>query len=191
MKNIFEIMKDYGLEIPDDKHKDFEKEVLANYKTSSDYDVQAEKLKTAEGKVTTLTESLEKFKDVNVDELNNTITQLKTDIANKDKELSDKLAERDFMDTLKDSIHAAHGKDAAMIIKLLNVDELRKSKNQKEDIAAAIKEMTENEMTKGMFGETEKKDEKLGSGNLIGQVGKPGGTQTASLKDALRERYNS
>ena len=72
-----------------------------------------------------------------------------------------------------------------------NVDELRKSKNQKEDIAAASKEMTENEMTKGMFGETEKKDEKLGSGNLIGQVGKPGGTQTASLKDALRERYNS
>ena len=102
MKNIFEIMKEFGLEIPEDKRKDFEKAVLDNYKTISDYDVQAEKLRTAEGKVTTLTESLDKFKDVNVDELNNTITTLKTDLANKDKELTDKLAERDFMDVLKD-----------------------------------------------------------------------------------------
>lgn len=190
MKNIFEIMKEFGLEIPEDKRKDFEKAVLDNYKTISDYDVQAEKLRTAEGKVTTLTESLDKFKDVNVDELNNTINTLKTDLANKDKELTDKLAERDFMDVLKDSIHAAHGKDAEMIIKLLNVDELKKSKNQKEDIAAAIKAMSENDITKGMFGETEKKDETIGTGNLIGQVSKAGGTNTASLKDALKERYN-
>lgn len=189
MKNIFEIMKEFGLEIPEDKRKDFEKAVLDNYKTISDYDVQAEKLRTAEGKVTTLTESLDKFKDVNVDELNNTITTLKTDLANKDKELTDKLAERDFMDVLKDSIHAAHGKDAEMIIKLLNIDELRKSKNQKEDITAAIKAMSENDITKGMFGETEKKDETIGTGNLIGQVGRAGGTNTASLKDALKERY--
>ena len=46
MKNIFEIMKEYGLEVPEDKKKDFEKTVLENYKTVSDYDTQAEKLKT-------------------------------------------------------------------------------------------------------------------------------------------------
>ena len=89
MKNIFEIMKEYGLEVPEDKKKDFEKTVLENYKTVSDYDTQAEKLKTAEGKVTTLTESLDKFKDVNVEELNSTIATLKTDLANKDQELKD------------------------------------------------------------------------------------------------------
>ena len=77
MKNIFEIMKEYGLEVAEDKKKDFEKAVLENYKTVSDYETQAEKLKTAEGKVTTLTESLDKFKDVNVDELNTTIASLK------------------------------------------------------------------------------------------------------------------
>ena len=76
-----------------------------------------------------------------------------------------------------------------LIIKLLNIDELRKSKNQKEDITAAIKAMSENDITKGMFGETEKKDETIGTGNLIGQVGKAGGINTASLKDALKERY--
>ncbi len=28
MKNIFEIMKEYGLEVPEDKRKEFEKSVL-------------------------------------------------------------------------------------------------------------------------------------------------------------------
>ena len=40
MKNIFEIMKEYGLEVPEDKKKDFEKAVLENYKTQTDYDNQ-------------------------------------------------------------------------------------------------------------------------------------------------------
>ena len=134
MKNIFEIMKEFGLEVEEDKKKDFEKAVLENYKTSADYDVQAEKLKTAEGKVTTLTESLDKFKDVNVDDLNATIETLKTDLANKDKELKDKIADRDFNDLLKESITSAHGKNAKAITALLDVDTLKASKNQKEDI---------------------------------------------------------
>ena len=33
MKNIFEIMKEYGLEVPAEKQKEFEKAVLENYKT--------------------------------------------------------------------------------------------------------------------------------------------------------------
>ena len=41
MKNIFEIMKEFGLEIPEDKTKEFEKQVLENYKTVSDYNVQS------------------------------------------------------------------------------------------------------------------------------------------------------
>lgn len=143
MKNIFEIMKEYELEVPEDKKKGFEKAVLENYKTVSDYETQAEKLKTAEGKVETLTESLEKFKDVNVDELNSTINTLKTDLANKDQELKDKLADRDFNDLLKDSISAAKGRNATAITACLDVDTLKASKNQKEDIAAALKALSE------------------------------------------------
>lgn len=47
MKNIFEILKEYGLEVPEDKKKDFEKAVLENYKTVTDYDNQTEKLNKA------------------------------------------------------------------------------------------------------------------------------------------------
>lgn len=168
MKNIFEIMKEFGLEIPEDKQKDFEKKVLENYKTASDYDVQTKKLEAAEGKVQTLTDSLDKFKDVDVDKLNKDIDTLKQKLEKKDKELVDQLAERDFMDALKEGVHAAKGKDTEKIIKLLDVETLKASKNQKEDIAAAIKAMAEDDVTKGMFqtGEPEKK----GTANVIGEI---------------------
>lgn len=177
MKNIFEIMKEYGLEVPEDKRKEFEKAVLENYKTVSDYEVQSEKLKTAEGKVTTLTENLDKFKDVNVDELNNTITGLKNDLAAKDKELTDKLAERDFNDLLKESIATAKGRNAKAIMALLDVDTLKSSKNQKEDVAAALKALTEAEDSKMLFGEAETI---IGGGDPIGTLRKPGSTEEFS-----------
>lgn len=172
MKNIFEIMKEYGLEVADDKKKNFEKLVLDNYKTVSDYETQAEKLKTAEGKVTTLTENLDKFKDVNVDELNNTIITLKADLENKDKELKDKLADRDFNDLLRESIAGANGKNAKAITALLDVENLKTSKNQKDDIADALKKLAEAEDSKMLFGEQE---EVISSGSPIGTVTKPGG----------------
>ena len=171
MKNIFEIMKEYGLEVAEDKKKDFEKLVLDNYKTVSDYETQAEKLKTAEGKVTTLTENLDKFKDVNVDELKDTITTLKADLENKDKELKDKLADRDFNDLLRESIAGANGKNAKAITALLDVENLKTSKNQKDDIADALKKLAEAEDSKMLFGEQE---EVVSSGSPIGTVTKPG-----------------
>ena len=168
MKNIFEIMKEYDLEVPEEKKKDFEKTVLDNYKTVSDYEIQSEKLKTTEGKVTTLTESLDKFKNVNVDELNSTIATLKTDLANKDQELKDKIADRDFNDLLKDSITSAKGRNAKAITALLDLETLKASKNQKEDITAALKTLAEAEDSKMLFGEPE--PYVLGKGDPIGSV---------------------
>lgn len=187
MKNIFEIMKEYGLEVPEDKKKEFEKSMLDNYKTISDYEIQSEKLKTAEGKVTTLTESLEKFKDVDVEKLKGEILTLKTDLENKDKELSDKLADRDFDDLLKDCISSAKGRNAKAITALLDINALKTSKNQKDDIAAALKELAEAEDSKMLFGEPEPNPVK--QRNLIGQVRKPDAPQTDTLKSAIAEHY--
>lgn len=47
MKNIFEIMKEYGLEVAEDKKNDFKKSVLENYKIVTDYDNQTKKLDAA------------------------------------------------------------------------------------------------------------------------------------------------
>ena len=183
MKNIFEIMKEYGLEVPEEKKKDFEKTVLDNYKTVSDYEIQSEKLKTSEGKVTTLTESLDKFKDVNVDELNSTIATLKTDLANKDQELKDKIADRDFNDLLKDSITSAKGRNAKAITALLDLETLKASKNQKEDITAALKTLAEAEDSKMLFGEPE--PYVLGKGDPIGSVIKTGNQDSDATMRAV------
>lgn len=168
MKNIFEIMKEFGIEVPEDRQKDFEKKVLENYKTASDYDVQAKKLEAAEGKVQTLTDSLGKFKDVDVDRLNGDIEKLRKKLEDKDRELADQLAERDFMDVVRESIHAAKGKHTEKIIRLLDIETLKASKNQKDDIAAAVRAMAEDDVTKGMFQTGE--PEKRGTADVIGGI---------------------
>lgn len=73
MKNIFEIMKEYGLEVPEDKRKEFEAAVLENYSTRSDYEKQktaldsaGEKLKTSDETMKRLEKELEEYKDADV-----------------------------------------------------------------------------------------------------------------------------
>lgn len=181
MKNIFEIMKEYGLEVPEDKKKEFEAAVLENYKTISDYnnqktalDTANEKLKAAEETMEGLNGKLAEYKDVDVSGLKQQIDDLKEDLKKKDEEHQKQLADRDFEDILKDSISQAKGRNAKAITALLDVENLKQSKNQKEDVAAALKALSEQEDSKMLFGEPEPKP--VGNGDLIGRVS--GGTQT-------------
>lgn len=194
MKNIFEIMKEYGLEVPEDKKKEFEKTVLENYKTMTDYDNQAKKLDAANETIKAndtamkdLQDKLDGFKDVDVSGLNQRINDLETEKANIQKDYDAKIADRDFNDLVKENIAAANGKNAKAIMALLDVETLKASKNQKEDIAAALKALTEAEDSKMLFGEPEPNP--VGIGNLIGQVHKTTGQSTDTLKDALKEKY--
>ena len=77
MKNIENILKDAGLEVTAEQLAAIDKEVKENYKTVTDYEKQKDKLSAAEDKVKTLTESLDKFKDVDADKLNGEIADLK------------------------------------------------------------------------------------------------------------------
>lgn len=52
MENILKILKDFGVEIPQEKEKDFEKKVLENYKTVSEVEKLQGKLTDAENKYT-------------------------------------------------------------------------------------------------------------------------------------------
>lgn len=189
MKNIFEIMKEYGLEVPEDKKKDFEKAVLENYKNMTDYDNQTKKLDAANETIKAndtamkdLQGKLDGFKDVDVSGLNQRIKDLETEKANIQKDYDAKIADRDFNDLVKESIAAVNGKNTKAITALLDVDTLKASKNQKEDIAAALKALTEAEDSKMLFGEPEPKP--AGTGNLIGQV--RGGSNTSAEEAAMR-----
>lgn len=195
MKNIFEIMKEYGIDMPDDKKKDFEKSVLENYKTVADYNKQVESLNKANDTIKSndtamkeLQDKLDAFKNVDVTELRNTIADLEKDKTRIEDEYKDKMAKRDFDDLIKDAITRAHGKNAKAITALLDVDTLMQSKNQKEDVAAAIKKLTEAEDSKMLFGEPE--PQARGGGNPIGDIGDGSHPNTTdSISSALKEFY--
>lgn len=192
MKNIFEIMKEYGLEVPEDKKKDFEKAVLENYKTMTDYDNQAKKLDAANETIKAndtamkdLQGKLDGFKDVDVSGLNQRIKDLEKEKANIQKDYDAKIADRDFNDLVKESIAAVKGKNPKAITALLDVETLKASKNQREDIAAALKALAEAEDSKMLFGAPEPNP--VGTGNLIGQVRAGGGSNAddAAMRAAM------
>lgn len=191
MKNIFEIMKEYGLEVSADKQKEFEKAVLENYKTVTDYNNQAEKLAKADEIIKAndtamkdLQGKLEELKDVDVSALNQRIKDLEAQNGTIESEYQAKLADRDLNDLLKDNITAVNGKNVKAIAALLDIEALKASKNQKDDVAAALKGLAEAEDSKMLFGEPEGKP--VGTGNIIGAVTKTNGnTEDAAMRAAM------
>lgn len=184
MKNIFEIMKDYGLEVPEDKKKDFEKAVLENYKTAADYDKQVDKVTNLTDQLNTVTEEMKKFDGVDPEALKNQIADLNQKLADKDTEYQNQLADRDFQDSVKSMITKYKGKNEKAIMALLDMESLKASKNQNEDLEKAFKALTEAEDSKMLFGEPEAT--KIGEGNLFGTVTKGGSTDNdAAMREVM------
>ena len=182
MKNIENILKDAGLEVTAEQLAAIDKEVKENYKTVTDYEKQKDKLSAAEDKVKTLTESLDKFKDVDADKLSSEIAELKKQLDEKDKSYASQLADRDFDDLVKDAITEAKGRNPKAIKALLDVEALKASKNQKEDVAAALKKLAEAEDSKMLFGEDQPAP--VGKVGAIGKV--TGGTSGDAFLDSIR-----
>lgn len=153
-------------------------------------DLKAEQEITSAQKTTIdeLNKSLDGFKDVDVSALKQQITKLEGDIKAKDEEHSKAIADRDFQDILKESIASVKGKNAKAITALLDIDALKASKNQKEDIAAALKKLAEAEDSKMLFGEPE--PTVVGGGNPIGVVDKGVTSNNETLRGALAEKYS-
>ena len=125
---------------------------------------------------------------MDVSGLKQKIEDLRKDMSAKDEEYKKEIADRDFNDVLKEAIASANGKNSKAITALLDVDALKASKNQKDDIAAAIKVLTEKEDSKMLFGKPEPRE--VGKSNTIGSFSTgEGGKATDTLSSALKERY--
>ena len=177
MKNIFEILKDYGLEVPEDKKKDFEKAVLENYKTVADYEKQTDKVTSLTDQLNTAKEEMKKFDGVDPEALKSQIDSLNQKLADKDTEYQNQIADRDFQDMLKTAIAKAKGKNVKAITALLDVEALKASKNQANDVEAALKALAEAEDSGMLFGDSE---QVIGGGNPIGTVTRGGGGTDAA-----------
>lgn len=190
MKNIETILTEAGVELTDEQKKAVSDGVKENYKPVADWQKQVDKVKDLTDTLNTTQEELKKFEGVNKDELEGKIKELNETIEKNAKDYEAKLAARDFNDTVEKAINAAKGKNTKAIMALLDMEALKGSKNQKEDIDKAIKSLTEAEDSKMLFGEAE--PQKMGSGDPIGTVkGQPGGQATESLLGALQDHYKN
>ncbi len=167
MKNIETILKEAGITLTEEQSSSITKAVDENYKPIADWQKQHDKVQNLTEQLDTAKETLKKFNGIDADGLKKQVEDLQKELEDKDTEYQEKIADRDFQDMLKDAIANAKGKNAKAITALLDVDSLKASKNQKEDVEAALKKLTEAEDSKMLFGEPEVH---MGSGDPIGRV---------------------
>ena len=158
-------------------HKEFDPVNKELETTKNDLTASQEKVKTTE-------EALKAFDGIDPAALNQKITDLQNDLKKQDEAHKQQIADRDFNDLLKESIVTAKGKNAKAITALLDVETLKASKNQKEDIASALKVLAEAEDSSMLFGE---KVKEVGTGDVPGIVTKGGNssTATASMREIM------
>lgn len=103
-------------------------------------DVKREKDKadTYKSQLDTAKESLKAFDGVDVAELKNKITTLTADLSSKESEYTAKLAERDFNDLVSRYAGEYKARDVKAVMPFLDVEKLKASKNQNDDIKAAF-----------------------------------------------------
>ena len=90
-----------------------------------------DQLKTAQ-------DALKEFDGVDVKDLQGKIDSLNTELANKDKEYKDKIADMEFTSVLDSALSKSGAKNSKAVKALLDLDNLKTSKNQAEDIEEAI-----------------------------------------------------
>lgn len=82
--------------------------------------------------------SLKAMEGVDVNALNGKITELTNQLTGKDAEIQQVRADAQFNELLKDAIRTAGARSDKAVMPFLDIDSLKKSKNQTEDIKAAI-----------------------------------------------------
>ena len=78
------------------------------------------------------------FEGVNVEEMKNKISQLTADLENSQKKHAEEMAQRDFNELLGRYAKEYKARDIKSVMPFLDVEALRKSQNQNEDLKAAF-----------------------------------------------------
>ena len=146
-------------------------------KPYADYDSMKEQLQAAK-------DGLKAFENVDVKDLQGQISKLQTDLQAKETEYKGKLADMAFDGVLKDAITAAKGRNAKAITALLDVDALKASKNQAEDIKTQLESLKKES---GYLFESETKPPRFAGGT--GTQGGAGNNDVTTLAGALHEKF--
>jgi hypothetical protein len=167
MKNFETILADNGITLTDEQKTAITKAMGENYKPIADWQKQVDKVNNLTEQLNETKTALGKFDGVDPEALKNDIAALNQKLADKDTEYQQKIADRDFQDKVKASIAKYKGKNEKAIKSLLDMDVLKASKNQDNDLDAAMKALTEAEDSKMLFGESQ-----IEQPNIINTIGR-------------------
>lgn len=104
MKNIIEICKDFGYEVPADKHADFLKAVAAEYKTNAEHGKVVERLNAATKRAEAAEEALKGFDGIDPAKVNDQLAEANRKVKEAQEAAQKQLDERDFADALKSEL---------------------------------------------------------------------------------------
>lgn len=106
MKNIIEICKDFGIEIPAEKHADFLKAVAGEYKTNAEHSKVVDKLATATKRAETAEEALKGFEGIDPANVKKQLEEASRKVKEAQEDAEKQINERDFNDALKGELDA-------------------------------------------------------------------------------------
>lgn len=110
MKNIIEICKEFGFEVPADKAADFSKAVAENYLTKAEHEKKLGKVEadrdTWKFKAETAEETLKGFDGVDLKTMQENLATYKKKAEDAEKNYADQIAARDFEDALKSEMES-------------------------------------------------------------------------------------
>lgn len=120
-----------------------EKDTIDKIMTENGNDINREKAKADEYKsqLDTAKQTLKGFEGVDVAKLQGEITKLNTDLANKDADYQKKIADMEFSSVLDSAITDSKAKNVKAVRALLDLETLKASKNQSDDIKKAIEDV--------------------------------------------------
>ena len=128
----------------------------------------------------TATESLEKFKDVDPVAMQSEIDKLNQQIKDQQAAFDAKEADRIFSDDVKEAIKSAGGRNEKAVMALRDMDALKASKNQSEDIKKALEAVKESDAY--LFGTDEPFSNPVGA---TGGTGGNGGDNLSAIRAAM------
>lgn len=142
MKNIIDICKEFGLEIPADKHAEFNKAVAENYKTIAEHEKKVNRLTddlaAANKRADTAEETLKGFEGKDFETITKERDEWKRKHDENQQKYQQEQEEREYNADLEAAATAAKCRDLKALTAHLDHDALRKSRNRKADMEAAI-----------------------------------------------------
>lgn len=155
MKNILDILKGLGIDVPTDKESDLTKEVAENYKTVAEFDKKVSKMQAdidkATERATSAEETLKGFEGKDFDSITQERDSWQKKYEDKIKADEEAKSNAEFDAEIEEAVANAKGKNLKAIKANLDLEKLKASHNRKSDIADAIKSLSESKENAFLF----------------------------------------